>query len=642
MTDTLFAPTELPADPRAGYRLQRLEVFNWGTFDGRVWQFVPDGQPSLLTGDIGSGKSTIVDAITTLLLPAHRISYNRAAGADTKERTLRSYVEGHYKSERIEATGTSRPVGLRGRNNYSVILGVFANEGYDETVTIAQVFQQRDSAGQPSRFFVTSAKALTITDDFTDFGEDLTDLRSRLRRSGAEITNGFPEYFRSVKRLLGIHSEQAMELFHQTVSMKSVGNLNEFVRTHMLEPADATDRIGTIVKHFADLKAAHSAVRRARDQLAVLGPLVELADRYDAQLAARGAAAAERDAVRLFFAELRIDLLRKEIGAHEAELERLAGDGERVAADIAALGDQRDALLTERARSGGDRVSVLEQQARTARTEAATRAAARSVFNDHVATAGISPIESEDGFARLGAVVGAARDLAAQSLDEQEATRADAIATLHDLSRSSAQTRAELDSLRGRTDNLPIAQLDLRSQLCDELGLSTDDLPFAGELLDVREDFSDWRGAAERVLHGFALSLLVPQQHYADVAAWVNGRRLTTRGGTGVRLVYERVPDRRVPLSAVRSDSAPILADAVEVKDGPFTAYLELELSRRADHRLADTMEQFRAADRAVTREGQIRSRDRHEKDDRRRIDDPRHWVLGWVNERKRECCGFG
>jgi len=36
-----------------------------------------------------------------------------------------------------------------------------------------------------------------------------------------------------------------------------------------------------------------------------------------------------------------------------------------------------------------------------------------------------------------------------------------------------------------------------------------------------------------------------------------------------------------------------------------------------------------------VTREGQVRSGDRHEKDDRSRVDDPRSWVLGWMNERK-------
>src|SRR5690606_26282261 len=90
------------SDASAGFRLQRFEVFNWGTFDGRVWALEPRGENCLVTGDIGSGKSTLVDALTTLLVPAQRITYNKAAGAETRERTLKSYVLGHYKSERGE------------------------------------------------------------------------------------------------------------------------------------------------------------------------------------------------------------------------------------------------------------------------------------------------------------------------------------------------------------------------------------------------------------------------------------------------------------------------------------------------------------------------------------------------------------
>ena len=126
MNEGLPSRIELSGDGRAGHRLQHLEVFNWGTFDSQVWRLTPGAETALLTGDIGSGKSTLVDALTTLLMPAHRIAYNKAAGADAKERTLRSYVEGHYKSERIESTGRSRAIGLRaGGRTYSVILGVF-------------------------------------------------------------------------------------------------------------------------------------------------------------------------------------------------------------------------------------------------------------------------------------------------------------------------------------------------------------------------------------------------------------------------------------------------------------------------------------------------------------------------------------
>lgn len=191
--------------------------------------------------------------------------------------------------------------------------------------------------------------------------------------------------------------------------------------------------------------------------------------------------------------------------------------------------------------------------------------------------------------------------------------------------------------------NLPTKHHDhpdvvgLRAQLCADLDLTEDDLPYAGELLDVTEEHSQWRGAAERTLRGFALSLLVPQHHYDAVTAWANSRRLTFRGRdgrpVGAKLVYERVPARRLPLR--RDNDGFLLADCLEIKEGPFHDYLLDELVKRADYRCAWTLDEFRGERRAVTREGQVRSGERHEKDDRHRIDDPRRWVLGWANERK-------
>jgi uncharacterized protein YPO0396 len=44
-------PLDFAGDDRlAGFRLMRLEVLNWGTFDKRVWTLELDGKNSLLTG----------------------------------------------------------------------------------------------------------------------------------------------------------------------------------------------------------------------------------------------------------------------------------------------------------------------------------------------------------------------------------------------------------------------------------------------------------------------------------------------------------------------------------------------------------------------------------------------------------------
>ena len=162
------------SDELAGFRLRRLEVYNWGTFHDRTWALDLNGRNALLTGDIGSGKSTLVDAVTTLLVPAQRIAYNKAAGADARERSLRSYVQGYYKLERNDDGLVSRPVALRDHNSYSVLLGVFYNEGYDQAVTLGQVFWCKDKRAQPARFYLVADEVLSIGEHFSGFGGEIT------------------------------------------------------------------------------------------------------------------------------------------------------------------------------------------------------------------------------------------------------------------------------------------------------------------------------------------------------------------------------------------------------------------------------------------------------------------------------------
>ncbi len=93
-------------------------------------------------------------------------------------------------------------------------------------------------------------------------------------------------------------------------------------------------------------------------------------------------------------------------------------------------------------------------------------------------------------------------------------------------------------SVQARKSNIPADQVALRTALCAALDIGETELPFAGELVQVREEERDWEGAAERLLRNFGLSLLVPDAHYAAVTDWVDRTHL--RG----RLVYYRVRAR--------------------------------------------------------------------------------------------------
>jgi uncharacterized protein YPO0396 len=634
---TLFSTVELGAAAGAlplGFRLQRLEILNWGTFDQRVWSFEPDGENALLTGDIGSGKSTLVDAVTTLLLPAHRISYNKAAGASTRERDLRSYVRGHYRSERNEATGTSRPVALRtSAATYSVLLGVFHNAGYDATVTLAQVFWTKNTQGQPERFFAVANDDLSIPEHFADFGTEIAGLRKKLRAAKVSLHDSFPPYGREFRRTLGIDSEQAMELFHQTVSMKSVTDLNDFVRSHMLEPYDAASWIDRLVGHFEDLTRAHDAVLKARTQVEQLTPLLKDGDVHDGLTREIAALEAQHSALRFFSADRKALLLQARLTALAAETKTATEQAARLKQRAEQLAERKQALAIERAGLGGDRLGQLEQQLSEQAKERDRRRTRFETFNALLAEVELEPLAAQEQFAALSTQIAQASGLVA----EQDALIQNALTDLgiqaRDTEAESNEINAELLSLRDRRSNLPRHVLALRAELGHDLTIETKELPFAGELIQVRPEDTEWEGAAERLLRSFGMSLLVPDRHYATVAEWINGRHL------GMRLVYYRVPPtlaRSSALAPSRDVAGERLYEKLQIlTDSPVYDWLERELQHRAAFVCARTMEEFRRADRAVTRAGQVKDRQRHEKNDTKKIGDRSTYVLGWSNQGK-------
>ena len=613
----------------SGFRLKRLEIFNWGTFDGRVWTLQLDGRNGLLTGDIGSGKSTLVDAITTLLVPAHRVAYNKAAGAEAKERTLRSYVLGHYKSERNEVTGTARPVSLRDHSNYSVILGVFYNAGYDQAVTLAQVFWMKDAQGQPARFYVGAERELSIATNFARFGSDIAQLRKKLRGLGAEIEDSFPKYGAWFRRRLGISNEQALELFHQTVSMKSVGNLTDFVRSHMLEPFDVAPRIAALITHFDDLTRAHEAVLKAKRQLELLTPLVADCDRHRGQAAELEIQRTCREALSPYFAGLKLGLLDRRLHLLSDEHARLSVHKDRRVEQRDRESAEADRLKRAVAEQGGDRLQQLAAEIRDAERERDRRRQRAERYATLLATIREVPVADDDSFLTQRQQFSERRDALSQRENDLQNQVTEWSVSLREGKREHDILSGEIASLRARRSKIPSAQVSMRAALCAALGLDEESMPFAGELIQVREDARDWEGAIERVLRNFGLSLLVPDASYADVAAWVDHTHLAGR------LVYFRVRTmRQSNLPEMHPDS---LVRKVAIKPGSmFYGWLERELGHRFDYACCATQEQFRRETRALTRAGQIKAPgERHEKDDRHRLDDPGRYVLGWSNAAK-------
>lgn len=621
--EVVMAEPDLP-----GFRLDRIEVLNWGTFDRQIWIMPLSGQSGLLTGEIGSGKSTLVDAVTALLVPSHKANFNKAAGATAKERTLRSYVLGYYKSERGEGT-VARPVAVRTGSDYSVILGVFRNAAKGQDITLAQVFWIKDATGQPERLYAVGEGDLSIKGEFTGFNADLGELRKRLRRAhGMELFDSYPPYGAWFRRRLGI-SEQALELFHQAVSMKTVENLTDFVRAHMLEPFNTAPHIEALLNHVDDLDRAHENVLAAQRRQAMLEPLIENCDKYD-DLERRVAGFTElREALRPSFAEIKYGLLIKRIEERTLEHTRKNALVVRLKEELEALRAGVVQLKVDIAQNGGDRLEELAREISRLEKERDIRAGRCEKYDAAAVAVDLLPAKALDIFI-------AQRErlmlLKEESEDRQGALQNDEVeigVTIAGLRKEHKKIQEDLASLRSRKSSIDREQITIRQELCSALRLEERDMPFAGELIRVNEAHVSWEGAIERHARSFGLSLLVPDAYYARVAEWVDRTHL--RG----RLVYLHVrASGGRPSATVHEDS---LAAKLDLHpDSAFYDWLESETARRyGDMICCDTQDRFRRESRAITRAGQIKSRERHEKDDRSAVGDRSRYVLGWTNHDK-------
>lgn len=619
-------------DKMAGFRLTRVEVYNWGTFHDRIWELSLDGRNGLLTGDIGSGKSTLVDAVTTLLVPSNRVSYNKAAGAEHRERSLRSYVMGYYKSERSDGGYSAKPVALRDRNSYSVILGVFTNEGYNQTVTLAQVFWQKDVVGQPARFFTVADRELSIREHFSGFGTEISVLKKRLKNLEhvEPLFENFPSYGAAFRRRFGLKSEQALELFHQTVSLKSIGNLTGFVRENMLEEAfDTSGRIGELIRHFDDLNRGHEAVVKARTQIERLTPLASSLSKLEGFEHEAASLRRCRDALSPWFSNEKALLLIDRIKKQEAAIEKLILRSDGIASNRDSMRGERDELKRAITESGGDRIEAMKNETVEREKEKGRKLEQFEKYFDLCIELGLKKSKNAETFVDNKNRAKERSGELKSKIDDLQNSRTENGVELKSLKTEHDELSLEVDSLRKRKSNISDRQIRIRNRLCETLNLPDNILPFAGELMAVREEESQWEGAIERVLHNFGLSLLVPEEIYADVAEWVDSTNL--RG----RLVYYKIPTGKVkrPNQIIEN----VLSSKVLVKaDSPYRDWLELQLHSRFDYTCCDNLEIFRKVKKGITRFGQIKgSAFRHEKDDRHDINDRSRYVLGWSNRAK-------
>lgn len=624
---------------QVGHRLQYMELLNWGTFNGKIWRITPEGENSLLTGAVGSGKSTVVDALTSLLVPHQRITFNKAAGAESRERNLVSYIKGNYSSKSDELTNGSKAVTLRytkaGEATFTAIVANFRNTGYETNISLAQLFWIEN--GGVRKLLLIGNEPLTIKEHLSGF-TDVKELKKRLRanKSIEIFDDNFARYSQRFRQLFGMNSDKAIELFYQTVSMKSVSSLTNFVREQMLERTNIQEQIEELKKRFDNLHQAHAAVMEARKQRDILSPLTTLDQEYsETRQQLQEIEFLLSDAIPTYFADKKLHLLQKEIATCQRKLTQLDSQFNQAEQELDncrnSINDLRQAIRE----NGGDRLEQIKKEIEQATVAQQEKKRQHERYLQLTVDCGIPAANTEQTFFRN-------QKTAEDKQEEIQAEREKTTALLGEKIAKNMQTeqeiklqKQEIESLQKRSNQLPSGILDIRNQLVRHLGIREEEIPFVGELLKVRSEDKEWEGVLERLLHGFGISMLVPDRYYHLVSGFVNTNRLQDKFQKGVRLEYFRVPAEN-KLYQIEDVSSESVINKIDIKPNtPFYNWLEKELVRRFDLQCV-SLEEFRSVSDGITKEGQIKTgRLRHVKDDRRDLWDRRNFILGWNNKEK-------
>lgn len=622
---------------KAGFRLHRMQLYNWGTFDGSIYTISPESENSLLTGANGSGKTTLVHAMLTLLAAERRMrSFNQSAEGKTKnERSEESYVLGEYGEETDNDTGVQTAQRLRNdkTKTYSIVLGTFKNE--ERFVTLVQC--RWFSGGELKKSFIIAHAELNIQEDFRHFdaqGNWKKVLRQRFPKRGSkdpiEFFDGPKEYSQKVRHYFGMRSEKAQMLFNQTISLKILGSLDDFIRNQMLEENDMEQEFINLKEQFKTLSDTHTAIEKTVKQIELLQPVYVLHQKEQELKKQSDYYESLQQIQPYYFAALESKLLTAVIEEANQQLGTAKKKKQELDNHIAGT-DERERKIDSDIRNSdtGRQIADMERELRLLEVKKTQQQEQSDALNEWLRTAGFGVNPSKLELDRY-------KEKAAQqqsSLDNELAVARRKLYNTEDVialqQREYDQLDKEIQLLRQQKNNITGRVAQIRAEILEHCGASADEIPFIGELIQVLPEESKWEPALENLLHGFALRMIIPTQYYQQATSFINENDL--RG----RIVYHHYHKDEGLGRMMKADKESILHKLEIKEDSPYGNWVYEQLLQSYNYAAVQNVKQLQQYDRAITMQGLTKNKHRHEKNDSPEAKRRQQYVLGWDNTAK-------
>jgi len=608
MLDTLFGL--IPAASRGQqWVADELQLVNWGGYDGahRV-RFAPTA--TLLCGGSGSGKSTLMDAYVALMMP-HTTPFNGASNGAVvgrprgqEQRNILSYGRGKIDETRTD-DGTKLTV-LRG-------------DGTDTWTAISMTWLDHDGSrftAVRAWYIPATARLLedtvrvraTVTGPFdlssleTAAAQRLTD--AAVKAAGLETVATDREFSARLHAVLGIGAAgagaKAMSLLARIQAGQQITTVDDLYKRMVLDEPETMATADAVVAHFDGLESTRSRMLTAQQQVRALEPIrtarariEEAAERL--RLIDEIGRFTEPDSLAtLWRASRRLDLLRDvetelQAAKHAADAKVRENQALADAADI-----EREGLGEVLRAAGGDRLETAHRELRALERRLGDVTRERERLDAALATLEVQVTTARE-FDTLA-------DRARRALADPDAKATlreaygEAIGKRNTLAARVGELEAERREAADRHDNIPARLRESRELLARAAGLGTDQLPFVGELVEVRTEFEPWREAFNLALGGFATTLLIDAAHLPAFRAAIDAVR------TPERLRYEGV---HTGLPEAAAGDPQTLPGRLDYKSTPFTGWLQEELSRRFGYVCVDTSVELSEHRMALTLAGQ-------------------------------------
>ncbi|VAW46689.1 FIG007317: Chromosome segregation protein SMC-like [hydrothermal vent metagenome] len=608
-------------------RLAELSVFNWGSFNGlHTAKIDPHG--TLVTGDNGSGKTTFIDGLMALLLPAGRATFNVAAAqGDRSDRTLLSYMRGSFGS--VHDGSSTR---VKSKREGAVVTGLrVLYKGDDGScITLSAIFwttQSSNALSDVKRVYVVAKRNLPLKEILDSFGEGNARSMKNWLRNDPSITccdDRFSDYQALYRKLLYMDNKNAPSLLSRALGLKKIDDLTELIRELVLEPSTVKDDAKKVVEEFSDLVAIHSKLIDARAQKEHLGELPKLNRALVQTKEDLACLINERDGLVTYFGMLSEQLWHKKVANLQTKLEALSLLIKQVTeqeSDANLLAEQRH---EDYIKVGGGRIEGLKNELNLATNRLDRITIHSSRYQTHVRILGLNEELREAQFIKNQSQV----EERLSRIKNDNRTAQDVFGNLSgQLSRYQSEKK-EVEKERADIAARPDSNIDLRFQklrdeLAESLGMEREKCIFIGELIDVAESQHHWQGAIERALGGLRTTLAVPEDCFSMVTRWLNTRH------TGLHV---RVQVVREHTASTEFKDNGFLKKLVWRKH-PYREWLKKHLSR-FDLLCVSSMEELNSTPFSMTQQGLMQmDKGRFEKKDQHKIDDRRRWQLGFSNQ---------